>query len=404
MEENIFSAQINGFTIFLEKEEYRPSTIKRYSNQLIDYLDWAARSTKTQAKKVEESILLYLDTSIPIQTRGKDIKTVRAALHQYYKYLTGEKFQPKGKPELNYSIETELNRYDQYLKEVVGLADVTREGYRKHLKRFLCFIFKDQDIDPSAITAPGLKRYLIEELGHLKPVSKQTALVRIKSYIRYLKFKGHGPHPSLTALSFSAPVWKLSGVPRTFGADEIKRICSSYDLNTETGIRDHAIFLCFTELGLRAAEVANMSLEDFNWHAGTLLIRKTKTYRERILPLSKQVGEAIYGYLKKARPKTDNRILFVRFARLRGEAMGREQIRGTVRRAYARAGISPEITGTHILRHSKAKHMYENGSSLKVIADVLGHESIDTSAIYTKVGRSKLGCVTCPWIEVDHEQ
>ena len=114
-------------------------------------------------------------------------------------------------------------------------------------------------------------------------------------------------------------------------------------------------------------------------------------------------GQAIYEYIKKARPDSTNRSIFLRFAHQRGQAMGREQIRGTVRRAYARAGITTTITGTHILRHSKAKDMYESGSSLKVIADVLGHESIDTTVIYTKVASSQLQCVTCPWIGASHE-
>lgn len=152
-------------------------------------------------------------------------------------------------------------------------------------------------------------------------------------------------------------------------------------------------------MGLRASEVASLTLDDFNWHEGKLLIKKTKTHKERELPLSNEIGEAIVRYLQISRPKTSNRTLFVRFSHQCGEPMGREQIRGTIRRAYARAGIPSSITGTHILRHSKAKYLYEDGSSLKIIADILGHESIDTTVIYTKIGRSALQCVICPWPE-----
>lgn len=168
-------------------------------------------------------------------------------------------------------------------------------------------------------------------------------------------------------------------------------------MSTSVGIRDYAIALCFTELGLRASEVASLSLDDINWRECKIIIKKTKTHTERELPLSLKLGQAVVRYLKDSRPKTLERLVFVRFAHHCGEAMGREQIRGTIRRAYARAGISPTITGTHILRHSKAKNMYENGSSLKMIADVLGHESIDSTVIYTKVSRSALYCVVCPW-------
>ena len=77
--------------------------------------------------------------------------------------------------------------------------------------------------------------------------------------------------------------------------------------------------------------------------------------------------------------------------------MGCEQIRGTVRRAYARAGLSSTITGTHVLRHTKAVSLYQQGSSLKVIADILGHASIDTTVVYTKVGGSALFAVMGTW-------
>lgn len=185
-------------------------------------------------------------------------------------------------------------------------------------------------------------------------------------------------------------MWKLSNVPKTFDTEDIDKILTSYNRNTLVGIRDYAIALCFTELGLRASEVANITLDDFNWRKGTIQIKKTKTHLERELPLPKNVGEAIVKYLKSVDTERSGRILFVRFSHYCGDAMGREQIRGTIRRAYAQSGIPSTITGTHILRHSKAKSMYENGSSLKIIADILGHRSIDTTVIYTKIGRSEL--------------
>ena len=203
----------------------------------------------------------------------------------------------------------------------------------------------------------------------------------------------------LLILPLSAPVWKVASVPKTLTSNEINLICSAFDLCTPTGKRDYAIFLCFTELGLRSSEVANLSLSDFNWRDASVLIKKTKSHVQRALPLSQPLGEAIVQYLELARPTTCERVLFVRFSHRTGEPMGTSQIRGSVRRAYARAGISPSITGTHILRHTKAGAMYDGGANLKVIADVLGHASIDTAVIYTKVGRSHLLWLICPWPE-----
>ena len=77
--------------------------------------------------------------------------------------------------------------------------------------------------------------------------------------------------------------------------------------------------------------------------------------------------------------------------------MGREQIRGTIRRAYARAGIPPQVTGTHVLRHTKAATLYNAGADLKMIADILGHTSIDTTVIYTKVPGPALAAASGRW-------
>lgn len=103
-------------------------------------------------------------------------------------------------------------------------------------------------------------------------------------------------------------------MPKTFTEEEIERIHASYDLNTPTGIRDYAIALCFTELGLRVSEVANLSLDDFNWREGKVNVKRNKTHMERELPLSQKAGEAIFKYLKSSRPETNDRTLFVRFS------------------------------------------------------------------------------------------
>lgn len=248
---------------------------------------------------------------------------------------------------------------------------------------------------------------MVTEMNHLKPSSKKRVVGILRSYVCYLQFKGFTVNSALLELPLHAPVWRLSRVPKTFQQEDIENILSSYDVSSRVGIRDFAIAVCFIELGLRVSEVANLSLDDLNWREGKIRLKKTKTLRERELPLPARVGEAIVRYLQMSRPETIERSIFVRFSHHTGDAMGNEQIRGTIRRAYARAGISPIITGTHILRHSKAKSMYENGSSLKLIADVLGHESIDTTMIYTKVAYSALHHVVSSWPataeEVSHE-
>ena len=143
-------------------------------------------------------------------------------------------------------------------------------------------------------------------------------------------------------------------------------------------------------LGLRCSEVAGLTLDDFDWVNGIINIKNTKTYTDRALPMSPAFGKAITEYLLNSRPSSKSRVLFVRFSHIQGEPMGREQIRSAARRAYKRAGICKSITGTHILRRTVASKIYKKGCTLKMVADILGHESLDSTAIYTKIDTQML--------------
>lgn len=366
-----------------------------YSKALYQFLE-CENGEISNHSELKSSITDYLNSQNNLC--NVDIKYVRAALYLYYFYITGTKIQ-SSQTNLNESIELEITEYVTYLSKVVGLTDATQISHKRFLNRFFYYLSPNQRFDVSMITVDSVQNYFANKLKHLKPSSKKRVIGILRSYIRYLQFKGIEIAPGLLVLPLHTPVWKLSNVPKTLEKEELNNILSSYNLTSLVGIRDYAIALCFTELGLRTSEVAILTLDDFNWHEGKLLVKKTKTHKERELPLSNKIGEAIVRYLQISRPKTSSRTLFVRFSHQCGEPMGREQIRGTVRRAYARAGIPSSITGTHILRHTKAKQLYEEGSSLKIIADILGHESIDTTVIYTKIGRSALQCVICPWPE-----
>lgn len=387
--------EVANYNDFLMRD-YKPTTISKYSKALFQFLEWRNNKTSNQ-RELKSSIMDYLN---PQNNFCKtNFKNVRAALHLYYYFITGTTIQ-SSQTILSESIELEVTDYITYLSKVVGLTDATQISHKSYLKRLFYYLSPNQRFDTSVITVDSVQNFFSIELKHLKPSSKKRVIGILRRYLRYLQFKGFEIDSRLFILPLRAPVWKLSNVPKTFEKEDIHKLLSSYDLTSLVGIRDYAIALCFTELGLRTSEVASLILDDFNWHEGKLLVKKTKTHKDRELPLSNKIGKAIVRYLQISRSKTSSRTLFVRFSHQCGEPMGREQIRGTVRRAYARAGISSSITGTHIIRHSKAKHLYEEGSSLKIIADILGHESIDATVIYIKVGRSALQCVICPWPEI----
>ncbi len=186
-------------------------------------------------------------------------------------------------------------------------------------------------------------------------------------------------------------------LPEVFTEGEIQQLLDSFRQLTWSCKRAYAMVRCLTDLGLRASEVAHLRLADIDWHAGIIRLAANKSRRVDVLPLPVATGDAIAEYLRKERPKTANRALFVRHVAPYDQPIGPGVVRRAVREAYQRCGWSH--TRVHILRHSLASRLLRVGSPLKEIADVLRHRSLDTSMIYTKVDLNRLAAVALPWPE-----
>jgi integrase len=159
--------------------------------------------------------------------------------------------------------------------------------------------------------------------------------------------------------------------------------------------RGTAIVRCAVDLGLRSAEIAGLTLDDLDWEAGTLTLRKTKSRREQVLPLPEPTGRAIVAYLQHERPKSLHREVFVRRMAPHDETIGPDLVRKTIRQAYERAGLP--YSRSHLLRHTIARRLLDGGSSLKEVADVLRHRSLNTTLVYAKLDSRNLRSVALPW-------
>jgi integrase/recombinase XerD len=155
--------------------------------------------------------------------------------------------------------------------------------------------------------------------------------------------------------------------------------------------------LLLSRLGIRALEAAQLQLDDVDWHTGCLLIRASKTHRERNLPLAEDVGQALVDYLRDGRPQTDSRNIFLEhtapFCPLRTSSA----ITKAVKRLLKKTGIERRSAGAHLFRHTAASQMVCRGASFKEVADVLGHRSLQTTGIYAKLDLAALSQVALPW-------
>ena len=170
------------------------------------------------------------------------------------------------------------------------------------------------------------------------------------------------------------------------------------DRTTAVGMRDYAALCLLARLGLRAGEVAAMTLDDIDWRAGELTIRGKGRTRER-LPLPAEVGRALAslppGGASPARHPPSLRHgagAFIAFA-------GSSTLSRITEQALRRAGLTPQHRGAHLLRHSLATALLHRGASLREIGDVLGHQDPATTQIYAKIDTTTLHTLARPWPE-----
>lgn len=291
-----------------------------------------------------------------------------------------------------------LVEYDAYLRDVRGLQATTRGEYQRgarHLLRW--FAARDDGRRPiGTLSGPDVLAYVTERIGDSPDgyLGKHVC-GHVRSVLRYLGAAGVLA-PELERTVPRVQRWRLSTIPRHLPWDQIQKLIDAVDITRPAGLRDKAILLLMATLGLRAGEVITLELKDIDWRAGAIRLRRTKNQKERVLPISPELGAALADYVLHGRPTLDRPEVFLRDR----APMGPLRVAGSVGAILAQhlgaAGL-PESRATHVLRHSLATRMVNVGVPIKTIADVLGHACIDTTAIYTKVDVSRLHTAALPF-------
>jgi site-specific recombinase XerD len=292
-----------------------------------------------------------------------------------------------------------LRDFDDYLSRVQGLAPGTRRSYCFFVTRFLASYCGTAAPDWPSLRGDDLAIFVQAEAARLKRYARRAPATAIRALLRFLAFVG-AIRNGLEAAVPRLPQWKCAALPRYLSAAEVERVVAGVAADTPKGRRDHAILLLLARTGLRAVEVAQLQLDDIDWQEGNLWIRPGKSRRERRLPLAHDVGAALCSYLEHGRPPCPSRTVFLRvlppFDPLRNSAA----VCKIARRALNRAGIVNSPAAAHLFRHSSATQMIRSGASFKEIADVLGHASLKTTAIYAKLDLTTLSVVSLPWPEI----
>lgn len=276
----------------------------------------------------------------------------------------------------------------EYLTVELGLSANTRQAYERDLRLFCKTLgFKNSDalVNVSREQITGYMTQLKEK--GLAAATIARKLAAIKAFYRFMTAEGYMDANPAEVVEAGTKGIKL---PRVLSEDEVVRLLSQPDITTAEGFRDRTMLEVLYATGMRVSELINLTLErvDLNMK---YIIAFGKGSKERIVPLGSVAAEFLQQYLEKVRPKLthadrNTNIVFLAFG---GHELTRQRFWQIIRAYGRKANINKALT-PHILRHSFATHLLDNGADLRSVQELLGHSDISTTQIYTHLTNKRL--------------
>ncbi len=280
---------------------------------------------------------------------------------------------------------TEISRgYRTHMRLEKHLSDNTIESYMHDLAQFAHYILRMYDVPPKKVEPEMIRHHMnwLYTLGREKS-SQARALSSIKSFFNYLLLEE--VIESSPAELVEAPKCSRS-LPDTLTVEEVDRIIHSIDTSTTKGLRDSAILEVLYSCGLRVSELCELRLGDLFFGEGYIRVIG-KGNKQRLVPVSGMARDRIQLYLEvRDKERRKEEILFLNN---RGKKLTRVMIFTIIKQAAQRAGIDKKIS-PHTFRHSFATHLLEGGANIRQVQELLGHENILTTEIYTHLDHTHL--------------
>lgn len=297
---------------------------------------------------------------------------------------------------MNTPLQQIFAEFGEYLRSERGLTAKTIAHHQPAIRRFLCEVCPAGAGDLGKIKQDEVIRYVECHAQDWSPKSAKLMCWSLRAFLRYLHHTGLNPH-ALAGCVPSIRQWNLVGLPTYLCAAQVQKALDGCDRASAVGRRDLAILMMLSKLGLRADEVATLTLDDIDWRAGDMLVRAKGRQRAR-MPIASDVGAAIVAYLQEGRPKSSCRQLFLRSLAPHTGFASASAITMIAKTALERAGIQGYAhQGAHIFRHSLATELLRAGATLSEIGHLLRHKSHDTTRIYAKVDIEALRTLSLPW-------
>lgn len=366
----------------LKQLDFKESVIKRHGRHLLNLKDYMqSEGQNSYDESVGEKYLLdMLQKGNTSEYRLKETKHSINLINDILNQVPVRKkhVHPKAFPfpgEFGKPIQLFLDQ----LKIECRPARHTLYMYMTALSHFAVRMQQD-GIGPENLDSIAVSRF-VSSLQN----TQVRVCVPVRRFLRYL-FKVHLTKTDLSIPLFYIKSHRAEKLPSLYNTEEIRRMDASIDKTGRTGKRDYAIFLLASRLGLRASDICQLQFRNLDWDKNIINLVQCKTKKEIELPLLGVIGEAIIDYIQNGRPKSDNKTIFLT-ANAPYTPISVPGLSSIVSGIIYKAGIETKSRhhGAHCLRHSLATQLLDQGTTLPVISETLGHSNSQTTMIYLGV-------------------
>ena len=344
-------------------------------------------------KRLEEITRESLHAFLP--AKSQDDRLLAGTIRALERFLYEKRLLSSPKDDPPSRTGMLLLLYTAYLKEVRAFADSTISHHRFTTSQFLDHLnYESNPYSLSTLNSVNVEKFVRTSGVKYSRGTLQHIVANVRGFLRFLSTKGIITHGLDTQIDTSR-VYRLEQLPHSLPWDKVCALLSSIDQTTSMGLRDYTMLFLIATYGLRTCEIVTLTLDDIHWREGWIQIPQRKTDSSLALPLTDEAGTVLLKYLKHGRPSLPYRELFLRVrapaGRLKPTAVT-EVFQGCVRRS----GIDIKFQGPHCIRHSFAVHLLRQGTSLKVIGDLLGHRSAESTCVYLRLATDDLRDVALP--------
>ena len=283
----------------------------------------------------------------------------------------------------NMDIVDSLDMFRQYILVEKGLSNNTWQSYSNDLKAFFAHFSKIKDTNE--LSEENLSQYIVSCLNEDYSVTSVLRMASsIKSYYLFLKNSGYYPKeiPEITLPK------KPKRLPIFLTKEEIELLLKAPDIYSPSGLRDRAMLEVMYSSGLRVSELLSLTIEKISFQQKIITVFG-KGAKERKVPISDYSLDFVKDYIQKVRNKNPGKESKILFLNKNGEQISRIYFYKQIEKYAELAGIKKKIS-PHTLRHSFATHLLDGGAQLRAVQQMLGHENIATTQIYTHVSKAKL--------------